>query len=216
MREIAEGVELARQSYEHWRLILETIARAPDADTLQRGYDDYTTATRRSGNVVQIATYREQYEHQYVRDMLNVVRQLNPRYDEQVLSGAVAALPKPEQQSLRAFFASPEWNGVFMAIIAYRGGTGVVPAEAGRLGVAMQKCRYFKLAYETLGISMFCDGARPNLKRKNDYNDIHQLLYVNDFTQDIIVSEDGGPMSKVGIPAGRVLSFKDFLNREAP
>lgn len=53
-------------------------------------------------------------------------------------------------------------------------------------------------------------------ERQNDYNDIHQLLYVNDFTQDVVISEDRGVMWQMGISEGKVLSFRDFLNREAP
>lgn len=216
MREITEGIELPRQSYQHWQLLLETIARAPDSAALQHGYDDYTSLTRRSGNVAHIATYRAQYEQEYVRDMLELVRRFNPRYDDQVLRGKAAILPKSEQAALLEFFKSPEWNALFVATLAYRGGSGTVPTDAGKLAVVAHKCRYYQQAYEALTISMFCDGARPNLKRKNDYNDIHQLLYVDDFTQNILVSEDTGVISKVGSPLGKVISFGAFLNREAP
>lgn len=212
MREILENVDLARQTYQHWSLILQTIASAPTAAELQSGFDDYATATRRSANVVHLATYREDYEKQYVDDMLKLVREVNPKYDQQVIRNHMAKLPASEQDALRSFFHSPEWTGAFLAMLAYRGGTGVIPRDEGKLAVVVQKVRYFRLAYESLGISMFCNGARPNLKRKNDYNDIHQLLYVNDFTSDVLVSEDAA-VSAAG--AAKVMTFTDFLIREA-
>ena len=216
MREITENVDLARQAYEHWLLILQTVAAAPDAGSLQWGFDDYATATHRSTDVARIAKYREDYEKQYIEDMLKVARQINPKYDDQVLRGKETRLPTSEQEALRKFFASGEWTGVFVTMLAYRGGTGVLPSDEGQLAVVVKKAKYFKMAYERLGLSMFCDGARPILKRKNDYNDIHQLLYVNDFTADVLVSEDSGAVTKAGGPTGKVIPFTEFLKREAP
>lgn len=215
MREIVENVDLARQSYEHWFQIIETIARAPDLENLQRGFDDYTTATRRSANVIHLATYREDYERQYVSDMVKVVREINPNYDAQILKDKTTRLPAKEQDALRTFFASNEWTDAFVSLLAFRGGTGVIPTDSGKLAVILAKAKYFKLGYESLGVSMFCDGARPNLKRKNDYNDIHQLLYVNDYTTDILVSEDGGAIARAASSSGKAITFKQFLLSEA-
>jgi hypothetical protein len=78
------------------------------------------------------------------------------------------------------------------------------------------KARYFKAGYEQLCISMFCDGARPSLKRQNDYNDIHQLLLVNEYNAtDVLVSDDGGALTKAAGAAGKVISFETFLARKA-
>jgi predicted nucleic acid-binding protein len=215
MREIVEDINLARQSYEHWYQIIATIARAPDLESLQRGFDDYATATHRSANVIHVATYREDYERQYVRDMVKVVREFNPNYDDQILKNKTTKLPQSEQNALRTFFASTEWTDTFVALLASRGGSGVIPTDPGKLAVILAKAKYFKLGYETLGLSMFCDGARPNLKRKNDYNDIHQLLYVNEYTTDVLVSEDGGVIEKSASSSGKSITFKQFLSSEA-
>lgn len=218
MREITENIELARQSYQHWLQLIDTIARAPDLDRLRTGFDDYATATRRSGNVAHIATYRASYEKQYVDDMLQLVKQINPEYDTQLLreettgKQVVTSLPQNEQDALRAFFSSPEWIAMFVATLASRGGSGVVPTDQGKLSVILKKAAYYRRAYESLCISMFCDGRRPSLKRKNDYNDIHQLLYVNEFADgDQVVSEDDGPCRRAGQADGKVITYKEFL-----
>jgi hypothetical protein len=215
MREIVNDIDVARQSYDHWRQIVETIARAADPKSLQSGFDDFTTASHRSANVLHLATYRETYEQQYVSDMLHIARALNPRYDDQVLRGNMTKLPASEQAALRQFFDSTEWTDAFLTMLTKRGGTEIVPTDSGKVAVILAKAKYFKLAYEALGLSMFCDGARPNLKRKNDYNDIHQLLYVNDYSGDVLVSEDGGTVATVGGPNGKVLTFRRFLEIEA-
>jgi predicted nucleic acid-binding protein len=223
MREITENIELARQSYQHWLQLLDTIARAPDLDRLNAGFDDYATATHRSGNVIYVAKYRASYEEQYVRDMLQLVKQINPRYDAQLLreettgKQVVTSLPKNEQDSLRAFFGSPEWTAMFVATLASRGGSGVMPTEQGTLSVVLKKAAYYQRAYESLCIDTFCAGRRPSLKRKNDYNDIHQLLYVNEFANgDKIVSEDDGPCRRAGQADGKVITYREFLATVVP
>jgi hypothetical protein len=223
MREITENIDLARQSYQHWLQLLDTIARAPDLDRLQTGFDDYATATHRSGNVVYVATYRERYEEQYVRDMLHLVKQINPRYDAQLLreettgKQVVTSLPQREQHALRTFFSSPEWTAMFVAILASRGGSGVMPKDQGTLSVILKKAAYYQRAYEDLCISMFCNGRRPSLKHKNDYNDIHQLLYINEFAvDDKVVSEDDGPCRRAGQADGKVITYKEFLATVVP
>jgi predicted nucleic acid-binding protein len=215
MREITEGVDLAQKVHAHWLEILATMAKAPTLDALRQGFDDYTTATRRSANVVDLAKYRDEYERQYLLEMGSLVRAINPKYEEQVQKGGMTKLSKEECESLRKFFVSPEWGVTFLSMLASRGGTGVIPTEAGKMGVVVAKAKYFQDAYEGLCLSMFCDGARPNLKRKNDYNDIHQLLYLNEYSGDVLVSEDAGVLVKAGGPKGKVISFKEFLQREA-
>ena len=98
---------------------------------LQRGFDDYVTATRRSADVVRLATYREDYERQYVKDMLALVQSINPRYDEQVLKGKDAKLPASEQKALRAFFGTNEWTAIFVAMSRRAAGPGLFQRTPG-------------------------------------------------------------------------------------
>ncbi len=214
MEEITKDAILAKDSYSHWHTLIETIAHAPDLSQLQSGFDDYKTASRRSGNVARVATYRAQYEQQYVTDMLLVVQEINPAFDSQVLRNTAAKLSQTEQTALRRFFKSAEWEHVFTEMIAHRG-NGSLPTDLGKRALILGKAQYFKMAYEMLGISIFCDGARPGLKRKNDYNDIHQLIYVSKYTEDVVVTEDRGILSKIGASSGKVMSFTEFLQREA-
>jgi hypothetical protein len=127
----------------------------------------------------------------------------------------VTRLPSDEQEALRRFFGSAEWTDVFLATFVYRGGTGLVPTDPGKKAVILKKIEYFKAAYEALGLSVFCDGSRPNLKRKNDYNDMHQLLYVNSFIGDVLVTEDGGIAARTGQAGSKVMAFTAFLDAEA-
>jgi predicted nucleic acid-binding protein len=216
MREIMEDVDLARQSYAQWPAGLETIASAPDVHALQTGFRDWTTATRRSVNVLELREYRDEYERQYIIDMGDLVHAFNPAYEDQVRRGVQTRLERDEQASFEVFLGASEWTDVFLAMMAHRGTVGSgIPQDAAKVAVALRKAKYFKLGFEQLTRSMFIDGARPNLRRANDYNDIHQLLYVSEFTGDILVSEDAGVLARVGAADGKVISFRQFLELEA-
>jgi hypothetical protein len=77
----------------------------------------------------------------------------------------------------------------------------------------LQSVSLFRAGYEELARRIFRGGTRPNLNRKNDYNDLHQLVYVNEFNQDVVVSTDGF-LTDVGAPTGRVIAYADFLAQE--
>jgi hypothetical protein len=117
--------------------------------------------------------------------------------------------------ALHTFFGTPEWATVFLTTMATRVGVSLT-TDTGKLGLILKHVAYFRTGYESLGISMFCNGRHQNMKRKNDYNDIHQLLYINEFTTDLLVSDDdSGAITAAAKRDGKVITLGEFLAREA-
>jgi hypothetical protein len=44
---------------------------------------------------------------------------------------------------------------------------------------------------------------------------MHQLLYVNSFIGDVLVTEDGGIAARTGQAGSKVMAFTAFLDAEA-
>lgn len=212
MAEIVLDGTAGRDRYSVWNDILHTLMTAPDAANLEQGFDDYTTGTRRSVDVTHMSQFRESTEEDYVNELADLVRNFNPRYDRQVARGRAARVAPPDAAGLEAFLGGGQWTTIFRQILEDRGGF-VVPTDPGKVGVIDRKAALFKAGYEWLLRKVFVDGRHVTEERKNDYNDLHLLLYVNEFAPaDVVVSSDEGVILSVARPSTRAMTLRDFVS----
>jgi hypothetical protein len=210
MREILHDGDVARQLYSHWDDIMETLSRAPTQEEFSRGFNDIATATRRAVDIEHVHRYREEYERQFTVDLTVLATHFNHRYDRQAARGRPTRLTPEQQNALNQFLASPEWSEAFHAVFAARA-EAPLPNDAGRLGVIDEKTAPFKAGYEWLLREVFCDGRHVNFDDKNDYNDMHLLLYVNRFADDVLVSSDEGVILEIGERFGKAIRLDGFV-----
>lgn len=198
----------------NWNNILKTISKAPSLQDLKNGFVIPGSGVIRKIDFSIIDNFRASYESSYVNEMTLLATAFNSNYSHQIALNQPTKLSKSEQAGLIAFLSSNEWHDAFRNILEYRSNR-ILPTDPAKLTQIDERSRYFKLGYMYLIKKMFCDGTRPSLKNKNDYNDVHQLLYINDLTSDVIVTDDQGVLTKVGAANSKVITFSDFLALEA-
>lgn len=209
MNEILLDSHVAPDSYKVWDEHLKTIARAQDIDELRGGYDDHITGTKRAIVIEETCRSREEYEEDFVDEMHKLAVRFNPRYEKQCLRSKPARLTKEECAALKTFLVSEEWLNEFRDMLGERG-KAPVPTDPGRRGVFDDKTAYFRRGYEWVIQRLFCDGRHVSRKHKNDYNDMHLLLHVNDFTGDTIVTSDAKKSVLADVGKAKVITLATF------
>jgi len=215
MTEIAIDGQIPSSMYAFWGEMMTCIQKAPDAKALRDGFDDLTTKTHRAVYTDFLADFRAQYEADYLASWSRVLNTIIPNFEDRVSAGKHTRLSKDEQAALETFLSSSEWDDTLLAIVAHRG-KRLLPTADFEVATVRAKVKYFREGFEWLIRKSAADGLRPNTpKRKNDYNDIHLLLYINDYTADVLVSEDKEFTKKVSCLGTKVITYRDFIQREA-
>lgn len=215
MWEIVADSAIPRSMYEFWHEMMECLANAPSLAALKAGYDDYKTGHRRQVHTKFLADFRANYEADYMRQWRRVLQQIVPDFDARVADGHHTRLERDEVAKLQQFLDGPEWHAIMLDIIAFRG-KKPLPTKSYEIGTILRKIAFFQSGFEWLVRQSAKAGLRPDVeRRKNDYNDIHLLLYVNEFTDDVLVSQDKEFAKKVTLPGGRLISYDEFVRREA-
>jgi hypothetical protein len=187
------------------------IAQASSYDELVKGQVTMWQGVlaRVSYNAGYLRQFREDYEDQYVEDMHQwVVGLVCPDWKGQRAAGKMAYLDNPEVRTkLLAFLDSDDFKKQFFALQAARAGVHLSP-DAEWDEDAFLRMKPFFDAYLWILKKVVDSGYNP-AKNKNDYNDIHFLLYLSD-PDLVLVTRDGGTARKV---AGhdRVMTFEEWL-----
>lgn len=191
--------------------ITRLIARANSYDDLVNGQTTVWQGVpaRVSFNAGHLKKFRENYEAQYVEDMHEwVVGVVCPDWKEKRATGKMAVLDDEEvRKNLLGFLGSVDFMKQFFALQAARVGVQLA-AGAEWDESAFARMKPFFDAYLWILKNIATAGYNP-AKNKNDYNDIHFLLYLSD-PEVVLVTRDGGTARKVG-GHGRVMTFEEWL-----
>lgn len=194
----------------NWNHYLKTITLAKDFSELNGKIVALGSGVSREIKLEMISDFRQEYETDYIKEMVSLAKRFNPDFDRQSLLEKPTKLSSTEQVALNTFLNTTDWTSEIRNLVSTRA-KRVLPRD---LSTIDSRIKYFRLGYEYLIKKMFCNGAYPNLKKKNDYNDLHQLIYVNDQTRDQIISDDKGVLQTIGKSSGKVISLSDFLSAE--
>jgi hypothetical protein len=211
MSEIVTNKKTPKKQYDFWRDVMVTIQNAPDPISLQKGFDDFKTFTHRHVDVKYLAGFRSSYETNYLTDMKAILDLLNPKYEQRAKAGKNTKVSKSECSALKSFLSSKEWIKMLLDIVAHRGKTTIPVSVSDRKRIE-DRISCYREGYETLMTKIFCDGYRPFGDRKNDYNDIHLLLYVDPMISTTkIVSSDTGLLAKIPNHNTWMINWDAFL-----
>ncbi len=210
MEEIVKDLRMPYAKHNHWRDVIYTISCATDRKSLINGFDDYGTCTRRQVYINFISNFRINYENFYIDSLLEVTKNLNPKYEYQIRKGKQTKFSKHEQNQLNQFLSSAEWERIFLDMIAYRSKSSL-PVDRGARKIILRRINFFKQAYEYLLRNIFCDGYQPNMKKKNDFNDIHLFLYLDDFNTNVLVSSENKFKKMIDNSRKKVITVEEFL-----
>ncbi len=215
MWEIVADLAIPHVMYDCWPQIMECIANASSLSELKAGYKDYKTGYFRQIHTKFLADFRADYEEDYSQTWRDVLILIVPEFDQRVKSGRNTRLSRDELGRLDQFLASAEWQASLLDIISFRG-KKPLPALDHEVETIRRKISYFQAGFEWIVRQSAQTGLRPDLKRrKNDYNDIHLLLYINEFSKSVLVSQDKEFAKKVSAPGDRLISYVEFVKREA-
>lgn len=159
--------------------------------------------------------FRTEYEAQYMADMLeHVVSTVVPDHLERRAAGKIPYIDDP---SLRAkvlsFIDSDVYQSVFYRLQAARVGVALIGEQSAWDVSAMAKLDAFGRAYRWILRRIVESGYNP-AKNKNDFNDLHLLIYLaaNDLH---LITDDRGIARKVGVASpqsARILTIQEWLN----
>lgn len=164
---------------------------------------------RVSYNAECLKNFREDYEAEYVIEMHNsVVGLVCPDWKTKRAAAKMANIDDPEiRNKVVAFLDSLEFQNSFYKLQAERAGVTLI-GESMWDNDAFGRMKYFFEAYRWILKAIVQSGYNPE-KNKNDYNDVHYLLYLADPNM-VLVSRDGGIARKVA-HSSRVMTFADWL-----
>lgn len=210
MAEIIADNHIQHSMYKSWAEMMYTIARATDRASLIKGFDDFTTLTRRQMLEEWMSSFREDYEKSYIDTLLRVAKQINPKYEKQLQKKKTTKISRPEQDALNQFLNSSKWESEVLAVIAHRSKIPL-PTDRAALCIVLHKIKYFKQGYENLIRRVFCDGYQPDMKKKNDYNDMHLFLYLDDFYPHVLVTSETQLKEWVDNSQRKIINMAEFI-----
>lgn len=158
--------------------------------------------------------FRTDYEAQYIADMFdNIVSIAVPDHQERRAAGRMANIDDPVLRArVLEFINSTEFQVVFFGAQAARVGVALFGELTECDKQSMIKIDAFGRAYRWILSKIVEAGYNPG-KNKNDYNDIHFLLYLA--ADDVLlITRDSGIARKVtnSSPQGtRILTFEEWL-----
>lgn len=152
--------------------------------------------------------FREDYESKYIEDMHeHVLEVVCPDWKHKRSQGKMANLEDPDlRKHLVDYLGSDEFRRQFFWLQAERAGVHLI-GESMWDKAAFERLAPFFDAYHWILQAMINSGYNPQ-KNKNDFNDIHFLLYLSD-PDMILVSSDGGIARKAS--STRVMTFTSWL-----
>jgi hypothetical protein len=204
------GEKIPTHDLKLWEDYLYTISKAPDIKSLENGFEDYETFTKRWVNLKVTSEFRDQFEKDFINDLYKITVYLNPTFEKKLLANKNTRLNKEGRDSLDIFLNSKEWDNIFLSSLLYK-----IPPELlsgkNKLNYIWYKDIHYFTTYETLLKSIFFDGYIANIKKKNDRNDLDFLIYLNSDITNVLVSEDQNKMFQEARADNRCIFFQEFI-----
>ena len=202
----------SQEKAEIWGDIIDILAKGNDAQSIVTGFADYTSGKAKRLDMPSLAEFRARYEKNYRDDWKSVLSSIVPDFEKKVATGRHTRLGKSEASGLDDFLKnSAEWKNALLNILTHRS-QKPLPTKDYDISTVMAKIKYFREGLEWLIRQSAEAGLRPDsLKRKNDYNDLHLLLYINDYNSCVLVSQDKEFSRKVSCAGCRLITYPKFL-----
>jgi hypothetical protein len=167
-------------------------------------------------NTGYLKQFRDKYETRFLADMEDhVFSNLLPNHKAERAAGRMPHLSDPALLTkFKAFLNSPQFEDLFFLITATRVNVLLLGTKFDSewdLAAKSKLADYFA-AYRWI-LSKIAEAGYNMEKHKNDYNDVHFLVYLADPCLTF-VTHDGGISQKVGdAPSkARILSFSDWIS----
>lgn len=213
-RLLAKGVNVDFRKVE-WGELCRIIAETDTFETLTTG--QIVRLKWQRARVIFKAEYlkrfREEYEQEYVSNMLtNVINTVHPQYKELKLGKKLANVKDAKlRKELVKFIDGDEFRQEFLRSVYWRAGVGLV-GDIGKNPVdcnSIESLYAFFSAYKWILKNIFEAGYNIE-KQKNDYNDIHLLIYLAS-EQFLFITHDNHLRGKVGdcTQKKRILKFQE-------
>lgn len=161
--------------------------------------------------------FRDEYEQQYISDMQNfVLDRIVPNHNSIRANGMMPCIKdKNILTSFNKFIDSVEFENTFYKFQAVRVNVLLIGSDFSSVWDKNVKAKLsdYCSAYKWI-IKKIAEAGYNPIKNKNDYNDIHFLIYLADSTL-CFVTHDGGILNKIdGMPnASRVINFQEWLDK---
>jgi hypothetical protein len=166
-------------------------------------------------NVEYFKDFREQYENKYIENMNRIIVQFIPDFDAKKNMGRLACMSKgPLRDNVLKFVESDQFRAMFIKVMAERCKVTLlepsITSEWER--AAATKIDAFIHAYKWITRKVLESGYNIT-KNKNDYNDIHFLIYLAD-PEVLFVTQDQRILDKIPDSCEqkkRIMLFIDWL-----
>jgi hypothetical protein len=181
--------KLDNNDYKNWKEIFISTSLAQSVDDLKTGINDFFSNIRTSVDINKIHTFRKSYENTYVSDMQNLLQSIVEDFNIKIGKNKNTRLPKNKTEDFMKYLCSPVWINQMKLMLENR--TGIpLPNDENKVEIILKKASFFIKSYERLIIKIFRDGYVPNIKKKNDYNDLHFNIYFNEDNSFVFITSE--------------------------
>lgn len=202
--------KIDKKYFNQWNEVFYSIKIAKNLNELETGFDDLVSHTRRSVNITHIFNFRKEYEALYISDMQIPLKAIIPNFDLKVSVKKNTRLDKTKIVEFEKYLKSKNWSNLIKLMLLERT-LLPLPTEQKDIDIIFGKIKYFKNAYENLLRKIFTEGLLPNLKRKNDYNDWHFMVYFNDDNDFVFITSENNALFKGLKDDSRLMSIHDLV-----
>ena len=166
--------------------LIKLISQAPDYDTLVQGqYVEWDKGLAYvTYNEDKLAKFRERYESLYVREMyINVIDIVNPGYYKRLAKDKPPRVTnKEELKKINAYLDSSVFKRIFLDVCYCKVARVGIGSLVGVVGEVLANEKIDKISayfegYKSIIRKNVNDGYSIE-KNKNDYNDLHYLIYL--------------------------------------
>lgn len=193
-RKLTRGINIDSREVE-WSEICRIIAKTDSYDTLTTG--QIVRLKWKRARVIFKADYlrrfREEYESEYVSNMLeNVIDIVHPQYREFKLENKFAKVQDPKlRKELVKFLYGDEFRYEFLKSVYWRAGVTLLGDMDKNIfdSNSIVSLRAFFSAYQWI-LKNIIEAAYNFEKQKNDYNDIHLLIYLFNINFNFITNDN--------------------------
>lgn len=194
--------------------MMRGLSKAENIKKLQYGYPDIHEGYIKTKKIRinEIDRERKIYEKNYIKDMKLVLKSVSENFNSKYgFKNNKIKLSNDDYSLFEQFLESNIWDSIFYENIERRVGTKF-PNDFQNKSEIISKFTFFKKGYEQLLRHIFKSGYKP--QKKNDYNDLHQLIYLNnDNNLKLVTSDSSNPMFTYTLSKNKIITFQGFINK---
>lgn len=172
-----------------WKEIFISLSLAPNFDKLKNGFAVPSEGRIRSVDAQKIYEFRKNYESQYILDVETPLKLYINKFKEKVAKRTHTRLNKEKIPDFKRYINSIEWINIIKLMIINRT-LRPLPEDEKEVQIVLKKVTFIKKSYEDFFLHIFQQGYRPNIKKKNDYNDWHFNFYFTDFNDYVFITSE--------------------------